>query len=114
MKREDIKKILKPLQWEHIGITKTSRLEKDVHVAEVVDLEDSVCMYYTINEYIKVKGETDARFDLNITFAGDDFSRYEIPPMDGYICNGDSIEELKAKAEEHRLSLVCGMLGFKH
>nr|DAQ92589.1 MAG TPA: hypothetical protein [Caudoviricetes sp.] len=113
MKRKDIKKILKPLRWEHIGITKTSSVEKDVHVAEVADLEDSFCMYYTINEYLEVYGKKNMGFELNMTFAGDDISRYMTPPVDGYICNGDSIEELKTKAEEHRLSLVCGILGIK-
>ena len=93
MTREDVKAQLAkcPLVWGE------TRLDKDP-IAEAGVMHNEVRIFYIVTDGdILIKAD-----DGEICAVGEDLG-----------CEGEDVEDLKAKAEAHRLDLICRLLGIK-
>ena len=93
MTREEVKAQLAkcPLKWGE------TRLDKDP-IAEAGVMHNEVRIFYIVT-------------DGDVLIKADDG---EICAVGEYLgCEGEDVEDLKAKAEAHRLDLICRLLGIK-
>lgn len=93
MTREEVKAQLAkcPLKWGE------TRLDKDP-IAEAGVMHNEVRIFYIVT-------------DGDVLIKADDC---EICAVGEYLgCEGEDVEDLKAKAEAHRLGFICRLLGIK-
>lgn len=111
MTREDVRQQLakNPLDWDCTDPMEEKGVKAVRHYAEFVEVSCDADIYFTVKE---VRGEGGAMVDALLYLSAIDVVQHAYSPYDILIvASGKSVHELKAVAEDHRLGLVCRMLG---
>ena len=114
MTREEVKaQLVKcPLEWDCTDPMKERGFEVVRHYAGFVEISCDADIYFTVKE---VRDEDGAMIDAMLCLSAIDVVQYAYSPYDIIIETSIAgVAELKAKAEEKRLSMACRMLGINY